>query len=366
MFVFQRLQAIAKIEELEAVAPVPTFPLVSRLRGWPGEVHGTWDGLTVHRPRFFYVPGVLKWSHGSFYGHGIRRWLDQLCNQQPPDVLDAHFVWPDGVGVARLAQSVGLPYAITLRGWLYESMKYPRILRQCVRALDGAATVISVSRHLAETAIELGAAREKIHVIPNGVDLDRFQPRDKQAARRELGLAKDGRIIVSVAHLGPRKGHQETVRAVAQLPEDVRLVLVGGDTSGGRDRKQLRTLINELGIGHRVTLAGQQPYEQVPKYLNAADISVLASYREGCPNVVLESIASGTPVVATDVGAVRDMIEDGRNGKIVPPQQVAPLRDAMAELLENPPSAGAVRQSPAVRSWDDVAMEACGVLAGVV
>jgi glycosyltransferase involved in cell wall biosynthesis len=312
------------------------------------------------------VPGVLKSLDGRLYARGVHRWLEQFTREWRPDVLDAHFEWPDGVGVWRLAERLGLPYTVTLRGWLYESMKYPRILRQCVEAMQGAAAIISVSNHLAQTAVESGVRPEKIHVIPNGVDTTRFCPRDKAEARRELGLPADARLLVSVAHLGPRKGHRETIHALADLPRDVRLVLVGGDGCGGRDAKALRRLARSLGVEDRLMLVGRQPHNRVPLYFNAADVSVLASWREGCPNVVLESLASGTPVVASDVGHVSAMIENGRNGRIVPPRQVEPLAAAIRELLDRPPSPQMVWSSPAVRSWDAVAADVCGVLRQVV
>ena len=366
VFVAQRLSGMARREEveLEVVAPVPSFPLVTRLRGRTGPRREVREGLTVHRPRFFCIPGVLKSLDGRLYARGLKRWLDSQIEARRPDVLDAHFEWPDGVGVSRLAQAADLPYAITLRGWLYEAMGKPRILPQCVASLQGAAAIISVSEHLARTAVELGAPPDRMHVIPNGVDRQRFRPRDRRAARRALGLAEEGRIVVSVAHLGPRKGHREVIRAMAASPPDVRLILVGGDPEGGRNERALRELIGECGLDGRVLLAGRQPFDRVPLYYNAADVSVLASYREGCPNVVLESLASGTPVVASHVGNVAAMIDAGRNGRLVPPREVAPLGVALAELLGQQHDPEAVSRSPAVRTWDEVAADVSAVLAG--
>lgn len=365
VFVFQRLAALARRPDvgLEVVAPVPVFPIFSRLRSRLPAAEDRVGGLVVHHPRFLYFPGVLKTLDGWLYGRGLTRWVGELCRSRCLDIFDAHFVWPDGVGVCHLARATGVPYTITLRGWLYETMKRPRMLRQCVAAMQEAAAIIGVSSHLAETAVELGVSPEKILVIPNGVDTQRFFPRDKREARRELGLPVDGRLVVTVAHLGPRKGHSETIGAMADLPEDVRLVLVGSDTQGrGKNERALRELIHRLDLDGRVMLAGRQPYERIPMYFSAADLSVLASYREGCPNVVLESLACGTPVVVSRVGSVADMIDDGRNGKLVPPRQVEPLAQAMRELLDQPPSPQQVRRSPAVRSWDDVAGEVYGVL----
>ena len=368
MFVLQRLAAMARQEgiDLQAVAPVPVFPLLSRREVKSLPSRDVMEGLDVHYPRYFYFPKIVKSLDGRLYARGLRRWLDAVCRQWTPDVLDAHFVWPDGVGVSLLAEHLGLPYAITLRGWLYEAMKYPRILRQCVAALRGAAAIISVSEHLAGTAIELGAPAERVRVIPNGVDTELFRLRDKESVRRQLGLPEGARLVVSVAHLGPRKGHREMIRALARLPRDVQLLIVGDDPDGGCNERELRGLTNELGIDGRVTLVGRQSYDQVPLYYSAADLSVLASYREGCPNVVLESLASGTPVVASNVGNVPDMIMDGHNGRIVPPRQVEPLAAAIQELLDQTPSPRAVRGSPAVRCWDEVAADVCDVLCQAV
>jgi glycosyltransferase involved in cell wall biosynthesis len=357
VFVQQRLAAMAQHVELQVVSPAAWFPGTGGRRGAAGPASEIRDGITVHRPRFLCVPKVMKSFDGRFYGSSLQNWLDRMIVDWRPDILDAHFVWPDGVGVSRLARRASLPYSITLRGKLYPCLEIESQRGQCVDALRGADQVISVDPRMAEVAEDLGVCAERIKVIPNGVDLDRFQRGDRVAARIELGLPLEGRLIATVAHLGQRKGHHETLAALQKLPSDVRLVLVGGPGPLGGDGNDLRQLAEQLGVADRLIIAGKQPHELVPKYYQAADVSVLASWREGCPNTVLESLACGTPVVATDVGSVRWMINDGINGRVVPVRDARQLAAGIEEMLQRVPDPVEVRKSPAVRSWDTVAQE---------
>jgi glycosyltransferase involved in cell wall biosynthesis len=364
VFVYQRLSALSELTDLRVASPVPAFPLLTRLRGpWPPREE-RWESLDVYRPRFFYLPGVLKSQDARLYGMGLRRWLERLCEDWRPDVLDAHFIWPDGVGVSRLARKLGIPYSVTLRGKIYPCLEIPSQRQQCAEALRGAASVISVSGPMLTIARELGADPERLHLIPNGVDTQHFHPGDKAEARRRLSLPDDGRLLVSVAHLGPRKGHTESIHALAMLPADVRLVLVGGDSED--NERVLRSLVSQLGLVDRVIFAGRRPYEEVPFFLNAADVGVLASHREGCPNAVLESLASGRPVVATDVGAVPDLVRDGTDGRVTPPRDIEALAQALRDVLEREWSAQTLAEAPAVKSWKQVAEEVHGVLSRVV
>lgn len=280
-----------------------------------------------------------------------------------PDLLDAHFVWPDGVGVARLAGRVGLPYVITLRGKIYPCLEVPSQRRQCAEALRGAAAVLSVDAGMGRIACELGVPSDRVSIIPNGVDLDRFRRADRREARRRLGLPEEGRLLVTVAHLGVRKGHREAIAALTHLPDDVRLVLVGSELQRG-DAARLRRLAESLGVGQRLILAGNQPPDRVPDYFAAADAGLLASYREGCPNAVLECLASGRPVVATDVGAVPDIVEPGRNGEIVPVRDADALAAALNRVLDRSWDPAEVRRG--VQSWDAVAQSVHAVLSRVL
>lgn len=365
MFVYQRLAALAKREALQICSPVPWFPVVSTRRGNPGPIKEEWEELTVHRPRFFYFPGVFKNQDARFYAWGLHRWLREFCRIWRPDVLDAHFVWPDGVGVALLAKALKIPYVITLRGKLYECLPISSQRAQCATALQGASAVISVSSKMAEEAENLGVSKNRLQVIVNGVDREILHPRNQVNCRRELGLPEKGRLLVTVAHLGHRKGHHEVIRALAGLPDDVYLIIIGGSAQGGTPEK-LHAVAAEAGIPERLILPGPQPFEKIPLYFSAADASVLASYREGCPNAVLESLACGTPVVASDVGAVRDILPDPAAGRIVPPQQVEPLRNALADILDRKWDPYEVVRVSGVRSWDAVAQEVQGVLGKVV
>lgn len=365
MFVLQRLEALGKYEDLRVCSPVPWFPLLAGGRRSDGSKAELWQGLTVYRPRFFYVPRFLKNMDARFYALGLQRWLAELSRPWRPDLLDAHFVWPDGVGVALLAKGMGIPYAITLRGKIYECLKEPEQTSQCAKALQGAAAVISVSSRMAVEAQRLGVAPERLHVIPNGVDKEQFRPRDRRECREQLGLPVKGKLLVTVAHLGHRKGHHEVIRALAGLAEDVRLVIVGGPAQGGT-AEHLQTVAREAGVAERLILTGPQPYDRVTLYFAAADASVLASYREGCPNAVLESLACGTPVIATDVGAVPDILPVPHAGRIVPPQQVESLRTAIAEVLDRQWDPQDVVRQGGVRSWDEVAEDVHRVFKGIV
>jgi glycosyltransferase involved in cell wall biosynthesis len=365
VFVLQRLAALRELTDLEVVSPYPVFPLYSRLRGGLPPCREELGGLTVHRPRFFYVPGLFKAQDARLYARGIARWTEEFCRRWRPDVLDAHFVWPDGVGVSHLARRLGIPYVITLRGKIYPCMEHRSMRNQCAEALRAAEAVISVDSRMAEIAAQLGTPRERLHVIPNGVDGNFFAPMDKAQARRQLGLPADARIFVTVAHLKRTKGHGEAVAALARLDRDVHLVIVGGEVERGGYRGKLLAMIERLGLSGRVHLVGPRPYDRIPLYFAAADASVLASHREGCPNVVLESLSCGRPVVATDVGGVRDLLSS-QAGRIVPLGDIDALAAAMAEVLASDWPVEAVVSCPGVKPWRQVADSVLNVFNGIL
>lgn len=362
IFVYNRLAALARLAALEVVHPVGKF-LWHNAFAVPAAASETFGSLTVYHPRFFYIPGILKHLDAGFFAQSLRPWLKKhLDLHGRPDVMDVHFEWPEAVGCGLLATQLNLPYVVTLRGVINSRIKNPIMRPLIVEALQNANAVISVSDKMAELAISHGVPREKCITIPNGVDLDVFYPIPRKQALDALKLDASRRYVVCVAGIRPSKGLTELVEATAKLPPDVHSLVVGEVGGAHTYAAELAALAAKLGCSNRFTLVGAVPHHRVPLYLNAADVSVLASHVEGCPNAVLEALGCGVPVVATSVGQIENMIQPGRNGLIVPVGDSAALANAIAEALARTWSAQEISHCPAVVSWNDVAARVLSVM----
>ena len=367
IFVFDRLSAVAQRAGVAVVHPVAVCPVLGRVCGaLPPAEFEMLGGLGVYHRRYRYVPGVLKRFDGWCYYRGLLDWVARRCRRDPPDLLDAHFAWPDGVGVSLVARRLGLPYAVTLRGTIN-----PRYRKRCFRrrladALRSAAAVISVSTPMARIAVELGAKPRRVYVIPNGVDSAAFGPADRGETRRRLGLPTDRPIVVCVGSLKPAKGQEDLIRAICLMRARPLLVLIGAAGGGAGYVRRLQALAQRLGLDGRVIFAGAVGRAAVAAYFNAADASVLPSRSEGCPNVVLESLACGTPVVAANVGGVGELLGGRDAGLIVRPRDPAAIAAALGQTLARQWPRDAIRSCVHGRSWQTVADEVLGVLRAAV
>jgi len=206
---------------------------------------------------------------------------------------------------------------------------------------------VAVSAGLAEGLIALGAPAAKVTVLRNGVDLSVFRPvPDRAAARAELGL--DGPTLLSVGLLIPRKGHHLTIEALAALPDHV--LLIAGD---GPEREALQALAERLGVAGRLRLLGAVPHARLPLYYAAADAMVLASSREGWANVLLESMACGTPVVATPAWGSREAVTAPEAGLVLDAATPAAIADAVRRLRAAAPDRAATRAYAERFGWDE-------------
>jgi len=214
--------------------------------------------------------------------------------------------------------------------------------------LPRAARVVAVSRRLAAEAEALGVPAEKIRVVPNGVDGERFQPRDREAARAALGLAAERRLVLYVGHLKENKGVLDLASAMAAV-SDADLVVLGAGEADSRLAAALAPL------GDRARMLGERPHEEVPTWMAAADLVVLPSWNEGMPNVVIEALACGRRVVATDVGGTPELVRSSLLGTLVPPRSPAALADAIQAALATDYDPSAVARAAHAGSWDDSA-----------
>lgn len=205
------------------------------------------------------------------------------------------------------------------------------ILRKLSRlSLKHASLVHAISRELASVAKRFGA--EDILTVPNGVDMAEFIPMGKEKARKKLDIPPGKSMVVCVARLVPVKGIDYLIRAIAllsQLNNRISLLVIGD----GPQRSDLEKLASELGLRDKVKFLGALPHEQIPLYLNAADIFVQPSLHEGLGIALIEAMSCGIPVVGTRVDGILDIIEDGENGFLVPPKDSEALAEAVKRLF---------------------------------
>jgi glycosyltransferase involved in cell wall biosynthesis len=231
----------------------------------------------------------------------------------PFDLIDAQLAFPDGFAAYLLSRLFKVPFTVTLRGHDVNHLPvFPVRRRQICLALKGASRVMAVAEALRIAAVDLGCPSQNTETIPNGVDRTLFYPTERDAARRLLGLPASAKIILTVGHLVERKGHHLVVQAlasmVAERNEDYFLAVVGGPGEEGDLRSLIESEVIRLGLTERVRLVGPVANEKLQPWFSAADLFCLASSKEGWANVLLESLACGTPVVATNVWGTPEVI----------------------------------------------------------
>jgi glycosyltransferase involved in cell wall biosynthesis len=357
LFVERQTRGLAERDgvEVRVVAPVgvPLWPLSLHPRYRPLTLlptRETHNDLTVHRPRFRVWPVIGAAGAAASMARSLLPFLRELRRDFPFDVIDAEYFWPDGPAAARLSRALGVPFSVKARGSdIYHWGDRPGIREQILAAAEASAGMLAVSQSLKDEMVSRGMTGDKITVHHTGVDLQRFRPADRAAAKAGLGMP--GALIVTVGGLIERKGQGFALEALALLP-GATLLLVGDGPDRGALEKHART----LGIGDRVRFLGSRPPEQVAGLLAAADVMLLPTRAEGIANVWVEALASGTPVVTCDAGGARDVIDRPEAGRIVA-RDGAALAEAVRELLARPPEQEAVRRSAERFSWERNARE---------
>ena len=353
VFVRERLRHLEQFCPLKAtvIAPVPWFPFTSERFGRYGvfgrvparEVDG---GRDVLHPRFFVLPKVGGAFMPLSYGRAALGAVREL--QGDFDLIDAHFAFPDGAAAVLVARKLGLPVVITVRGSDVNLMPREPVAGSWIRwALRRCDAVVAVSDALAGEVMKLAPSRDRVVSVSNGVDTERFGIRtQRDTLRRRLEFR--GLTVLSVGNLIDLKGHDLVVDAIADLP-DMRLVIVGD----GPRRSELLSRVRELGIDDRVKIVGEIKQDELVDLYNAADFLVLASSHEGMPNVVLESLACGTPVLASAVGGVPEVLRTGVGGLFLDERSAEGVRMGLQKMAGQPWCRQQVRGSVESFSWQE-------------
>ena len=278
---------------------------------------------------------------------GVLRTLQNLRAEQEFDLIDAHYFYPDGVAAAMLGRTLSKPVVITARGSDVNLIPRYRVPRIWIRkAIRHSAHMIAVSQALKDALVSLGAPSEKVTVLRNGVDLRIFHPGGRAEARNRLGFS--GRTLLTVGHLVERKAHDLAIAAMPLLPE-YSLIIIGE----GPERVALSRQIDRLRLGQRVRLIGRIPHESLQEYYAAADALVLASSREGWPNVLLEAMACGTPVVASNIWGNPEVVAAPEAGRLMVDRTAGDIANAVRELFASLPDRADTRRYAEGHSWDE-------------
>jgi glycosyltransferase involved in cell wall biosynthesis len=332
LFCFHACRALAQLgHEVRVVSPRSWLERAGFATSLPGL-----SELNVEYPLYFYPPRILQSAHDRFMALSSRRAMVRVMAELRPEAILSYWAHPEGAVAARFARAARIPSAVIVGGSdvLVLARHAGRRRRSVVRALHANDAVITVGRQLADTVEGLGIPASKVHVVYQGVDDALFSPGSGTAARQRLGIPETGKAVVSIGRLLPVKGIDVLLEAMSHLVakhDDVRLYLVGDGTS----RRDLEALAARLGLESVVRFVGKVEQMELPDWYRAADLTVLASRSEGVPNVLRESLACGTPFVATRVGGVSE-IAAGTTNRLVPPEDPGALSDAMALSLAEP------------------------------
>lgn len=358
---YQTLKRLAAACEVKVFYPEATYPALLRPKTGGAALDPTWQpaGVAVEYTTYPVLPVVSRPLNGlTIY----LRLVDKVRAWQP-DVILNYVVYPDGYAAVRIGEALQVPVVLTAIGSDLNRIPGRLVRHFTVAALRRAAFTTTVSGDLLRTAQRLGANPLHSAAILNGCDTGVFYPRDRGAARAALRLDPAAKILLYAGRLDVRKGLRELVEAVAALrarQPDLLCYLLGD----GPDRSLLEQLIARHGAQDAVHFIPAAPTETVAQWMAACDVFTLPSYKEGCPNVVLEALASGRPVVATDVGGIPELM-DSSSGRLVPAQDAVALERALEETLAGAWSADAIAARHD-RSWQDVSDDLLAVLQAVV
>jgi glycosyltransferase involved in cell wall biosynthesis len=354
IFVETRLRQLVASGAVAArvMAPSPWFPFTSGRFGdyaiyarVPRRERR--HGLEIEHPRYPLLPKIgMASAPLTLAGAVLPRLSRQIREGADFDLIDAHYFYPDGVAAVLVGRALGRPAVVTARGSDLNIIADYAMPRRWMRWAAGrAAGLVTVSGGLKDRLAGLGVAPERIRVLRNGVDLALFHPVERERARRSLGL--DRPTLLAVGNLVPLKRHHLIVEALAELP-GVELLIVGE----GPERAAIEARARACGVAGRVRLLGRLPQHRLPEVYSAADFLVLASSHEGWPNVLLESMACGTPVVVCDIPGIAEIVAAPEAGSIAPSATAAALAVALRERLAAAPDRARTRRYAEGFGWE--------------
>jgi teichuronic acid biosynthesis glycosyltransferase TuaC len=353
IFVETRLRHLLASGEVETrvVAPVPWFPFRHKAFGDYAKhaavpAYEERNGIQVEHPRYLLLPRIgMNSAPATLARAGLSAAKRLIASGYDFDLIDAHYFYPDGVAATIIGKVLNKPVVITARGTDINLIpQYDQPRKMILQAAEDCAAMITVSAALKNAIVGFGGTAQKITVLRNGVDLELFKPEDQQAARAKFGVS--GFVLASVGNLIPTKGHQFVIEALQAL-QDAQLLIAGHGPHEG----EFKALAEWLGVADRVRFLGVLPQTELRWLYSAADALVLASVREGWPNVLLEAMACGSPVLATEVGGIAEIVGAPAAGVLLDERSAGGIVRGVARLREALPTRSATRAYAEQFGW---------------
>ncbi len=371
IFIKNRMFNFAKLNDCQiiVVAPVPYCPSWKFLGKWYEfskiKKKEVMQGITIYHPKYLLIPKVSMLIQGlSMFLSSIRT-IKKIQKEFLFDLIDSHYVYPDGFAGMLLSRYFHKPFVVSARGSDIHQFSQMMMIKPFIKkTLKNSQHNISVCNALKTVMIELGSPAERTCVISNGVDIDMFFPLHKKEARNSLSIDMDIKVILSVGSLIPLKGHHLVIEAMQKIIKetiDVHLYIAGK----GDYLQILENKISELKLNNFVTFLGHVKNTELIKWYSAADVFCLASSREGWANVIMESMACGTPVVATNVWGAPEIITDPDVGILVERNPDA-ISTALVDALKREWDRDKIINHVNKRSWKVVANEVKDVFSKVI
>jgi teichuronic acid biosynthesis glycosyltransferase TuaC len=351
------VRALAIDHHVDVVSPIPWVDLATGYRrGHRVSLYKRLDdaaGFAIHYVPFVYTPKILRRWYGEFYWASTAATARSVTRTHRPDLIIGYWAHPDGEAAVRIGRLSHAPSCVIIGGSDVLLMPRERSRRPRVQAvLEATDAVITVNDDLKDAVVRLGIRPEKVHVWRQGIDGGRFRPGSRLLARERVGIPDRANVLLWVGRMHPVKGLDvllESLALVRSRGVDCHLYLVGD----GPLRKDLVAQAEALGISARVTFVSPKLHDELPDWYRAADLTVLPSRSEGLPNVLRESLACGTPFVASNVGGISEIADPGFS-LLVPPEDPASLANAIAQSVARwGGRTDAI--APLFPSWDEAA-----------
>jgi teichuronic acid biosynthesis glycosyltransferase TuaC len=351
---YETLRVLSRESEVQVFYPHAVYPSLLKPKS---RIYNAFDSnysLPGVKAGYYDYP-VLPLVSRPFNGWMVARVLLPHVRSFAPDLIFSYFLYPDGYAALKIGKALGVPVVamgvgsdVHSIGDRFSAMHTRTVLRE-------ADFLVAISDDLRKRMVVMGASPEKTRAVVSGCDVSVFHPADRLAARQKLGIDPAAEAVVYIGRMDVKKGLRELVEAAVSLHPlrpSLHVYMVG---EGSSDKPLIEDAIQTSNATSYIHVLPGCAFDDVAVWMAAADLVTLPSYMEGCPNVVLEALASGRPVVATNVGGIPEILNN-ECGRLVPPREPAMLAEALASVLDRTWDAKAI-SAHGSRSWEMVAGE---------